>query len=206
MTAIADISPIASAVGSRYRRTLTWNSKTLVSLGMPEFTAFRKFTRPRYVFDIEWNYLTLAQAQTYERMFRVARATKFTFLWLDWFPWWWESVFFGTGDGVTTRWILPAKGVLDVAIFSGGATSGGGSDRAAITSTVVSGIGPDGEDAVDLAAALPSTRPGWAYFYGRRFFTVTFAADTAIKATRDLQTGFYGLTTKLIQSKSQAGT
>lgn len=204
MATFPDISPLSTNYGARYRRVPLWGPKSLLNLGAPASLSFRKFSRPRWSFEIEWNVLSLTDANSIDAQLRAQHSSRFDFGWFDWYPWWWESVFLGLGDGATVRWGLPSKGTLDATIFSGGATAAGGNDRAFIGSNIVRGVGSDGQDAVDLFAPPPVDRPVWAYLYGRRFFTVTFAGDGVTRPVRDAQTGTYTIATRLIQAKADS--
>lgn len=205
MSAFPDYTPDTIACGTRYRVTKLWGPKSVHKRGGPQFTSFRKFRRPRYVFELAWNLLSKSQAFTIDAHVRAQCSTLFSFQWFDWYPWWWRSVLVGTGDGATTQWVLPAKDVTDVTIFVGGATSGGGTDRVLVGNNLSHRIGPNVEDAVNLFRPPAEGRPIWAYFRGRRRFEVRYANDLDQPLTRDLETGLYNVALKLVQMKTGSG-
>ncbi|HEX8851270.1 MAG TPA: hypothetical protein VF761_17220 [Gemmatimonadaceae bacterium] len=201
MSAFPDITPASMNVGSRYRAVPLWGPRSVLSRGGAQFTAFRKFRRPRYAFELAWTHLELATAREIAQHITDQHVTLLPFDWFDWYPFWWRSVFVGIGDGATTQWVLPAKDVTDVTIYVGGATSAGGTDRTFIGGNQLFRIGPNFEDGVSLFAPPALGRPIWAYFRGRRRWNVTIEADMQGAMTRDLETGTYAVSMRLMQTK-----
>lgn len=201
MSAFPDLTPALLGVGNRYRVSLVFGPKSIHARGGAQFTAFRKFRRPRYVFDIAWTQLELPLARQINAHVRDHVATFYSFDWFDWYPWWWRSVFVGVGDGATTRWVLPGKEITDATIYVGGSTIGSASDRQLIGGNLVAGVGPNLETAVDLFAPPPAGRPVWAYFFGRRRWTARVDDDMQQEFVRDLETGRYSVGMRLVQEK-----
>jgi len=202
MTAFIDLSPDTLGVGNKYRMVPLWGPKSVHSRGAPQFTGFRKFRRPRFTFDLAWTQLEKPIAQEIDRHVRAQLATVFPFDWFDWYSWWWQSVLVGVGNGVTVQWVLPAKDVTDVTIYTGGATlAGGANDRQLIGGNIEYRIGPNLEDGVTLFSPPPAGRPIWAYFRGRRRWNVTIESDLQQALSRDLDTGLYSVPMRIIQTK-----
>jgi hypothetical protein len=69
-----------------------------------------------------------------------------------------------------------------------------------VASTLSVGTGPNGRDRVTLPAPLVAGAVLWCNFVARRIFRVTFEADNQ-PVTRDLGTGYYGFSTRMLGEK-----
>jgi hypothetical protein len=152
---------------------------------------FRRALFPRWGISLAWDLLTPAQAALIDAHVLAHQGANLTFEWYDWkpLPWLWVPI--AKGDGVTTGFPLPGRGVTGAAFFRGAGT--------AVTGTVNAGAGANGRDTLTVTSgAIPSGEWLWMNADAMvRLFLVTFERDLQ-PLTVELETGYYGFSTRLM--------
>jgi hypothetical protein len=154
---------------------------------------YRKFIRPRYYFDLGFEFLAESDALALESQVLAVAGAAGNFDWFFWTSFHWIWVPLGTGNGVQTVYTIPGKVTADNQFFTGSGTL--------VTGSVAAGTGGQGEDVATLSAAPAAGAPVWTNFTGRRRFTASFQNDDQ-PVTRMLDPdGNYILRTSIISVK-----
>jgi hypothetical protein len=174
------------------RRPVPFFHVTRSEMGENHVTRYRKFIRPRVMWDLGWDLLTPTQADLINAHVLAHAGAHLTFDWFDWRPFHWLWVPIGFGDGVEDTFDLPGKVCSDVEFFKNAST--------AITGTVTEGAGANGRARVVFDATPADGDVLWMNATMKRLFTVRFDDDRQpLAQVRD--TGHYGFATRLVEAK-----
>lgn len=155
----------------------------------------RLWLLPRWEIPVSYADLSSTDAALIDSHILEVNGAADPWYWCDWTERAWMWVPIAIADGAATTFDLPGIEVSEIAVFVGASS---------VTATVTEGAGTDGVATVTVTSGGTPATGLWVWCNARmrRVFSVRFDRDPVGMAERDLETGLFRFSARLLSEKN----